>query len=87
TITVRGATIDLDNPKAGADAGIAIIYQELSLFPDFDAAQNIFAGRELRNRDFALAPLDHGRMRSEARRILHDELGADVRIDCPVHEL
>lgn len=87
TITVRGATVDLDNPRAGANAGIAIIYQELSLFPDFDAAQNIFAGRELRNRDFALARLDHGRMRSEARRILHDELGANVPVDRPVRDL
>ncbi|MBX5088214.1 sugar ABC transporter ATP-binding protein [Rhizobium lentis] len=87
TISVRGKAVELADPKAGADAGIAIIYQELSLFPDFDAAQNIFAGRELRTSDFVLAPLAHARMRKEARRILFDELGVDVPVDRPVGEL
>jgi len=87
TIAVRGMEVELDSPKAGADAGIAIIYQELSLFPDFNAAENIFAGRELRRSGFSLAPLSHGQMRREARRLLSEELGVEVAIDRPVREL
>lgn len=86
-ISVRGQVIELDSPKAGAQAGIAIIYQELSLFPDFDAAENIFAGRELRNGNFTFAPLQHAAMRERARQILHEELGVNVAVDRPVSEL
>ncbi|KQX51317.1 MULTISPECIES: sugar ABC transporter ATP-binding protein [unclassified Ensifer] len=87
TISVRGDVVELDSPRAGADAGIAIIYQELSLFPDFDAGENVFAGRELTRGRFGLAPLDHARMREEARRILTEDLGVDVPVDRPVREL
>ncbi|WP_234818648.1 sugar ABC transporter ATP-binding protein [Sinorhizobium fredii] len=86
-ISVSGGAVELGSPKAGADAGIAIIYQELSLFPDFDAAENIFAGREPLRRDIALAPLNHRQMREEARRLLQNELGVDVPVDRPVREL
>ncbi len=87
TISVRGRVVDLDNPKDGSEAGIAIIYQELSLFPDFDAAENIFAGRELRRGNSSASPLDHSAMRAAASRILKGELGVDVPIDRPVREL
>ena len=87
TIAVRGKVVDLNNPKDGSRAGIAIIYQELSLFPDFDAAENIFAGRELRHGRASASPLDHSAMRAAASRILKGELGVDVPLDRPVREL
>ncbi len=34
------------NPQDALDAGISIIFQELSLFPNLDVASNIFANRE-----------------------------------------
>lgn len=34
------------NPQNALDAGISIIFQELSLFPNLDVASNIFANRE-----------------------------------------
>ena len=48
-----GGTIYLNNEQArfgdareSLQAGIAAIYQELSLFPDLDVAENIFVGRQ-----------------------------------------
>ena len=35
-------------PRPARDAGIAVIYQEPTLFPDLDVAENIFMGRMLR---------------------------------------
>ncbi|MHB1876082.1 MAG: sugar ABC transporter ATP-binding protein [Streptosporangiaceae bacterium] len=62
------------NPAAARAAGIAVIYQEPTLFPDLSASENIFMGRQ---------PLVHGRidrrkMRAETA-ALFAQLG--VRLD------
>ena len=51
-----GGTIYLNNEQArfgdareSLQTGIAAIYQELSLFPDLDVAENIFVGRQPHN--------------------------------------
>lgn len=45
-IYLQGEPIRLADPRDAAHHGIAAIYQELSLFPDLDIAENIFAGRQ-----------------------------------------
>src|SRR3954451_4573397 len=40
------ARITPDNPAAARAAGIAVIYQEPTLFPDLSVAENIFMGRQ-----------------------------------------
>jgi rhamnose transport system ATP-binding protein len=42
----NGEPVVLDGPAAAIDAGIAIIYQEPTLFPDLSVAENIFMGRQ-----------------------------------------
>ena len=37
---------NFSDARESRQAGIAAIYQELSLFPDLDVAENIFAGRQ-----------------------------------------
>lgn len=71
-------------PAAGRNLGIAVIFQEFSLVPYLDVAQNIFLGREHRGR--IPGSVDRGRMRGEARRLL-DMLGADVDPRSPAHRL
>jgi rhamnose transport system ATP-binding protein len=45
-ITLHGQRVEFSDPRASLQAGIAAIYQELSLFPDLNVAENIFVGRQ-----------------------------------------
>jgi energy-coupling factor transporter ATP-binding protein EcfA2 len=45
-LLVNGTPTVLHGPAAAQDAGIAVIYQEPTLFPDLTAAENIFMGRQ-----------------------------------------
>ena len=50
TISVNGSKVKINGPRAAQALGIGIIHQELALMPDLTVAQNIFIGREPRNR-------------------------------------
>ena len=65
----------LHGPAAAQDAGIAVIYQEPTLFPDLTAAENIFMGRQPLRRG---RRIDARQMRAQAR-ALFERLG--VRLD------
>ncbi|WP_323122045.1 sugar ABC transporter ATP-binding protein [Burkholderia alba] len=82
--------IELDGaPRTFADyhdavaAGIGIVFQEFSLIPDLDAADNLYLGRELRTR-FGLR--DRARMRAHAAAIFR-RLGVAIDLDAPVGTL
>src|SRR5512145_3156743 len=45
-IRLNGQSITFANPLEARQHGIAAIYQEPSLFPDLDIAENIFVGRQ-----------------------------------------
>ena len=45
-LLLDGREVRFASPREAAEAGIAIIHQELSLFPDLSVAENVFAGRE-----------------------------------------
>jgi rhamnose transport system ATP-binding protein len=59
-VLLDGRSVTLASPAAARDAGIAVIYQEPTLFPDLSVAENIFMGRQ---------PLVAGR-RIDRRRML-----------------
>jgi rhamnose transport system ATP-binding protein len=46
TLAIDGQPVVLSGPIAARDAGISIIYQEPTLFPDLTVAENIFMGRQ-----------------------------------------
>jgi rhamnose transport system ATP-binding protein len=45
-ILLHGEPVHFSDARESRQAGIAAIYQELSLFPDLDVAENIFVGRQ-----------------------------------------
>jgi rhamnose transport system ATP-binding protein len=45
-LTLDGKDLSLHGPAAAGAAGIAVIYQEPTLFPDLSVAENIFIGRQ-----------------------------------------
>ena len=76
----QGQPIEIASPADARRLGIAVIFQEFSLVPFLDLAQNIFLGREPRHR---LSPLvDRGRMHREAAGIL-----ASLGLDYDTHAL
>jgi rhamnose transport system ATP-binding protein len=46
TLSIDGRPVVLSGPHAARDAGISIIYQEPTLFPDLTVSENIFMGRQ-----------------------------------------
>jgi ribose transport system ATP-binding protein len=86
----RGEFFFQGNPvriASTADArrlGIAVIFQEFSLVPSLNVAQNIFLGREFPGRIPGI--IDHRRMHVEARQILKS-LAVDIDTRLPVQRL
>jgi rhamnose transport system ATP-binding protein len=46
-ITIEGETFQQGSTKLAREQGIAVIYQEPSLFPDLSLAENVFVGRQI----------------------------------------
>jgi erythritol transport system ATP-binding protein len=46
-ILLEGQCIKMRSPRDAVAHGIAIVHQELSIFPNLDLSENVFAGREL----------------------------------------
>ncbi|AXF26135.1 sugar ABC transporter ATP-binding protein [Burkholderia pyrrocinia] len=66
-IRYDGMPVVIESPADAKRLGIAVIFQEFSLVPHLSIAQNIYLGREPRNR-FGL--VDHRRMHSDAAAVL-----------------
>jgi rhamnose transport system ATP-binding protein len=82
-VLVDGEPIDFGGPADARDKGIAVIYQEPTLFPDLSVAENVMMGRH---------PL--GSLRRIDRRALHrtvrdlmDRLGVKLDPEQPVRGL
>jgi ribose transport system ATP-binding protein len=83
-ILVDGRAVRLHSPADARRLGIAVIFQEFSLVPYLNLAQNIFLGREPGGR--IPGTIDHRRMHADARRLL-DGLGLDADTRTMAHEL
>ncbi|WP_328608489.1 sugar ABC transporter ATP-binding protein [Amycolatopsis sp. NBC_00345] len=74
-LLLDGEPVAFSSPAGAKAAGIAVIYQEPTLFPDLSVAENIVMGRHPRR---GLGMIDRAAIRAEAER-LFARLG--VRID------
>lgn len=80
----KGETVEIRSPADARKLGIAVIFQEFSLVPYLDVAQNIFLGREFPSRFPGL--VDRRRLYREAQAVL-DLIGLDVDPRTKVHTL
>ncbi|WP_230008864.1 sugar ABC transporter ATP-binding protein, partial [Microbacterium sp. Bi128] len=71
---VAGQSVQFRNVAESKDAGISVIYQEPTLFPDLSVAENIFIGRQPKGR-FGL--ISKATMVREARK-LFERLGVPI---------
>ncbi|MGV9279532.1 sugar ABC transporter ATP-binding protein [Streptomyces sp. NPDC003730] len=82
-VLLDGAPVVFHGPGDARDAGIAVIYQEPTLFPDLSIAENIFMGRRpLRS----LGRIDHRATRA-ATAALMLRLGVELDPDRPARGL
>ncbi len=73
-LLIEGQPVVLTGPAAAQSAGIAVIYQEPTLFPDLTVAENIFMGRQPL---LAARRIDRRLMRTEAM-ALFEQLGVQL---------
>ena len=83
TVEIDGRPLAEHTPDAARRAGVAMIFQEMSLIPTLTVAQNIFLTRERRG---GLGLIDDRSAEQEARR-LFAELGVDIDPHARVSEL
>ncbi|WP_407563549.1 sugar ABC transporter ATP-binding protein [Streptomyces sp. 184] len=77
------APVAFHGPADARDAGIAVIYQEPTLFPDLSIAENIFMGRQPRR---TLRRIDRASV-DDATAALMRRLGVDLDPDRPARGL
>ncbi len=80
---LRGQPVRFRSPADAQAAGIGMIFQELSLMPALSVAENVFLGRQPRNK-FGL--IDWKRIRTESKQQLSD-FGIEIDVDERVREL
>lgn len=81
SVLVDGHPFRLGNVRAAEDAGIAALHQESTVFPDLNAIDNIFVGRE--PRCWGGWRLDRAAMRTQAAALLA-RLGETIDVRLPV---
>ncbi len=77
---LEGRAFSPRSPRDARSAGIALIHQELSLFPHLSVAENVLVGREPQRRGV----VDREAARRQAREVLaefgHPEIDPDARV-------
>ncbi|WP_344395024.1 sugar ABC transporter ATP-binding protein [Actinomadura alba] len=82
-IRLDGEPVTFNGPGDAQHAGVAVIYQEPTLFPDLSVAENIFMGRQPRT---GLRRIDRGAMHAETAK-LFARLGVPLDPEQPARGL
>lgn len=83
TFEMDGAAVDFRSTAEAKAAGIAVIYQEPTLFPDLSVTENVFMGRQPVGR---FGRIDKASMRAEVARLM-ERLGVRIDPDRPAQGL
>lgn len=86
-IYLKSNKVVMANPNDAYSKGIAIIYQETSLFPDLSVLENMFMGHEPTRSHLGLfKSIDYETMRNKAEAIFK-RLGMEIDLDVLVEDL
>lgn len=81
-IRINGQLMKFDNTKQSENAGVGIIYQELTLIKDLNVAENIFLGKLINTKGI----VKWDEIYSEAGKLI-DEIGFEVDLSEQVSEI
>ena len=81
-LCINGNEQQFQTVRDAEGAGIAVIHQELALIPEMTVAENIYLGKE----PCQFGTIDRHRLYYEAGELL-SQLGLEIALDKPVHEL
>ena len=70
SIEIDGRAVTFSSPRDAEDAGVAMIPQELDLFPDLSVCENLYVGRQRPRTRFGA--FDWAAMRREARAVFSE---------------
>jgi ribose transport system ATP-binding protein len=82
TVTLNGKQVQFASTAAAVRQGVAVVSQELHLFPDLDILANLYPMREVKRGPFVA----RAEMAAQARPVLAD-LGLDVDLRAPLGDL
>jgi len=89
-IDYLGTPVTFPTPRAAADRGITVIYQEVALFPDLTVLENLYVGayprRPLLRHSGRGRRVDWMAMRARAQDVAAS-LGVKLDLEAPVHRL
>ena len=69
TISIEGKSVSLSSPADALHMGIGTVYQDPLVYPELSVTENVFMGRELRDR---YGDIDWGAEVNQVRRLLQD---------------
>lgn len=79
-ILLEGKPVRICSPREATALGIATMHQELSVLPNLDVAENIFAGRELLKRGLVIDKSNEDRQSQRALERLHQHLDVERHV-------
>lgn len=85
-IVFDGQKVDINNPNEAFELGIAIMYQETSLFPEMTILENMYLNHEITKKKFGLNIMDYETMGTRAKEIF-DSLSCSFSLDSKVKEI
>lgn len=77
-IEIDGRKVEIYDRRTSMDAGVGAVYQNLGLVDSLTPAANVFLGNELTGTLLGFPYLDNARMKSEAERILFENVGVEL---------
>ena len=83
SLELEGGSVEFRTTAEAKAAGIAVIYQEPTLFPDLSVTENVFMGRQPTGR---FGRIDRAAMRAEVIELMQ-RLGVDIDPDRPAEGL
>lgn len=86
-IYLNGSFVKIHNTSHSQKLGITMIYQELSLFLDLNAVENIFINQEISNYNFLFDKINKKKMKEKAKEIITNQLFVNIDLDKPTREL